>query len=149
MIPSAERDKLPPHALFVAALGFPELDSPNASTKMGSSTNYEDDYQPEHPQTDGTPDGLELAEAEGGEGGGPEEVAFAFRLASVNLPVWEKANVGDPVTVDGQTVRVTGGRLGQLRPSDAREAESRGLDRGHVEEITEVPEPGAIIVLTP
>jgi hypothetical protein len=149
MIPSAERDKLPPHALFVAALGFPELDSPNASTKMGSSTNYEDDYQPEHPQTDGTPDGLELAEAEGGEGGGPEEVAFAFRLASVNLPVWEKANVGDPVTVDGQTVRVTGGRLGQLGPSDAREAESRGLDSGHVEEITEVPEPGAIIVLTP
>ncbi len=117
---------------------------------MGSSTNYQDDYQPEHPQTDGTPDGLGLAETEGEEGGGPEEEeAFRLRLASVNPPVWEGASVGDPVTVDGRAVRVTGGRLGQIGPSDAREAESRGLGSGHVEEITEVPEPGAIIVLTP
>ena len=116
---------------------------------MGSSTNYREDYQPEHPQTDGTPEGVDLAEGEGEEGGGPEEEALAFRLASVNPPVWKKASVGDAVTVNGQTVRVTGGRLGQLGPSDAREAESRGLDSGHVEEITEVPEPGAIIVLTP
>jgi hypothetical protein len=116
---------------------------------MGSSTNYQDDYQPEHPQTDGMSDGLGLAETEGEEGSGPEEEALAFRLASVNPPVWEKASVGDPVTVDGRAVRVTGGRLGQLGPSDAREAESRGLSSGHVEEITEVPEPGAIVVLTP
>jgi len=116
---------------------------------MGSSTNYQDDYQPEDPGTDGTTDSLGLAEAEGGENGGSEEEALAFRLASVNPPVWEGASVGDPVTVDGRAVRVTGGRLGQLRPSDAREAESRGLGSGHVEEITEVPEPGAIIVLTP
>jgi hypothetical protein len=116
---------------------------------MGSSTNYQDDYQPEHPQTDGTSDGLGLAETEGEEGSGPEEEALAFRLASVNPPVWEGASVGDPVTVDGRAVRVTGGRLGQLGPSDAREAESRGLSSGHVEEITEVPEPGAIVVLTP
>lgn len=104
---------------------------------MGSSTNYQDDYQPEDPQTDGTPGGVD------------EKKALAFRLASVNPPVWEGTSVGDPVTVDGQTVRVTGGRLGQLGPSDAREADSRGLGSGHVEEITEVPEPGAIIVLTP
>jgi hypothetical protein len=121
---------------------------------MGSSTNYQDDYQPEHPQTDGTPDGLELTETEEGEGSGPEEEvleekALSFRLASVNPPVWEKASGGDPVTVDGRAVRVTGGRLGQLSPSDAQKAESRGLGSGHVEEITEVPEPGAIIILTP
>ena len=115
---------------------------------MGSSTSYQDDYQPEHPQTDGTPDGLWVAETKGGEGNGPEEEVLAFRLTSVNPPVWEKANVGDPVTVDGQSVRMTSGRLGELGLSDAREAESRGLDSGHVEEITEVPEPGAIIVLT-
>jgi len=121
---------------------------------MGSSTNYQDDYQPEHPHTDGTPEGLELTETEEGEGGGPEEEvleeeALSFRLASVNPPVWEKASGGDPVTIDGRAVRVTGGRLGQLSPSDAQEAESRGLGSGHVEEITEVPEPGAIIILTP
>lgn len=117
---------------------------------MGSSTNYREDYQPEDPKTDGTPEGVDLTDAEGEEGGGPQqEEALAFRLASVNPPVWKKTSVGDPVTVNGQTVRVTGGRLGELSPSDVREAESHELSSGHVEEITEVPEPGAIIVLTP
>jgi hypothetical protein len=56
---------------------------------MGSSTNYNEEYQPESPQIDGTPDGVDLADA-GGEKDGEsnQNVALRLRLATVNPPVW-------------------------------------------------------------
>ncbi|MCS3953108.1 hypothetical protein GGP83_003083 [Salinibacter ruber] len=114
---------------------------------MGSTTDRNEDYQPGSPGMDGTPGGIDLAE-EGEGGGGPEQEApLRLRLAAINRPVWKKASVGDAVTVDGRAVRVTGGRLGQLHPSDADKAQSRGLGSGRVEGLPDVPEPGAIIVL--
>ncbi|PQJ36779.1 hypothetical protein BSZ35_00040 [Salinibacter sp. 10B] len=119
---------------------------------MGSSTNYNEDYQPESPGTDGTPDGVDLAE----EGGGElekkdiaEEASLTVRLASVNLEVRKQTSIGDTVTVSGREVRVTGDVLGYLNLQDAEKAQSRGLDSGHVKGLPDTPKPTAIIVLTP
>jgi len=116
---------------------------------MGSTTNRNEDYQPDSPGIDGTPDGIDLAEEDEGGGGPEQESPLRLRLAAINRAVWKKTSVEDAVTVSGQAVQVTGGRLGQLSPSDAQKAQSRGLTSGRVDGLPGVPEPGAIIVLTP
>lgn len=120
---------------------------------MGSSKSSRKKHRATSPQTDGTPEGVDLAGGAGDrseEEDGPDtEEALTVRLERVNRSVWNQTSVGERVTVDGQVVRVTGGTLGYLTPTDAQTAQNRGLGSGRVQGLPETPEPTAIVVLIP